>query len=120
MIKIELVLILVGFLVGILAGSVGVGGGFLLVPFLYYYKFDNIHIAVGTSLAAMIGVVIAGAIRHTQYGNVNWSIAVMLMIGLAIGVVVGAWINENTSSTHLARFLGVLLVIAGFRLIIKP
>ena len=115
-----MILILVGFLVGILAGSVGVGGGFLLVPFLYYYKFDNMHMAVGTSLAAMIGVVLAGAIRHTQYDNVNWSIAAMLMLGLAIGAVVGAWINENTSSTVLARFLGVLLVITGARLIIKP
>lgn len=118
--KIDLILILVGFLVGILSGSVGIGGGFILVPFLYYYKFDDMHMAVGTALAAMIGVAISGAIRHTQYDNVNWPVAITLMVGLAVGALVGAWVNENISSTYLARILGIIMLVAGIKLIIKP
>ncbi len=113
-------MILIGFGVGILSGAFGIGGGFLLVPFLYYYKFDNMQTAVGTTLVAMFGAVVMGAIRHHYYKNINWPVALTLMVGLALGAIIGAWINENSSSKDLARFLGIILTIAGIKLVIDP
>jgi hypothetical protein len=71
-------LLATGVAAGILAGLLGVGGGIVMVPVLYYVfgALDvsdevRIHMAVGTSLAAMIPTSIRSALAHKKRGTVD-------------------------------------------------
>jgi uncharacterized membrane protein YfcA len=64
--------LLLGLLVGILSGIVGIGGGILIVPVLFYFFHMSQHKAQGTSLAALLAPV--GALAFWEYyraGNVD-------------------------------------------------
>ena len=80
----------VGFFTGILAGSMGVGGGFVRVPSLVYLIGMPSIIAVGTDL---FEIIISGGysiIRHTMSGNVIIYAAVLMVFGASVGAQIGA------------------------------
>jgi uncharacterized protein len=84
-------LIALGAVAGLIAGLLGVGGGVLFVPALVIFAGLNQHAAEGTSLLAMIPVVLVGAANQRRYGNVRGREAVLLGMlsvgGAALGVV---------------------------------
>lgn len=64
-------LVAIGVLAGVIAGMLGVGGGILFVPALVIILGRGQHVAEGTSLLAIIPVVLVGAARQRRYGNVR-------------------------------------------------
>jgi len=88
-----LILFAVGMLAGTLAGMFGVGGGIIIVPALisvYTYAGINspyaIHIAIATSLFAIIFTSISSTYRHSAHGNVVHSAALIIGITSSIAV----------------------------------
>lgn len=61
-----LLLALLGLALGVVSGFVGVGGGFLMTPALIILGFPA-HLAVGTSLAWVMGNAIVGTLKHRQF-----------------------------------------------------
>ncbi|MFO7947606.1 MAG: sulfite exporter TauE/SafE family protein [Armatimonadota bacterium] len=86
-------LIGIGFAVGICGGFMGMGGGWMLVPALYAFDIP-MNIAIGTSLAQMLGHAIVSTFRHWQFGHVSVRIALVMIPAEAIGVELGAGIIE--------------------------
>jgi uncharacterized protein len=84
-------LIVLGALAGLIAGLLGVGGGVLFVPALVIVAGLSQHAAEGTSLLAIIPVVLVGAANQRRYGNVrvrDGALLGMLSLGgAALGVV---------------------------------
>ena len=80
----------VGFFTGILAGSLGVGGGFIRMPMLIYVLGIPTHIAVGTDLFEIIFSSAFGTITHAIKGNVDILMALVMHTGAAIGAQIGA------------------------------
>ena len=76
----ELIAVALGVLAGTLSALFGVGGGIIFVPTLIFLG-HSAHVAVATSLAAMVPVIAVGAWRQTRYGTVNWHDA--LIVGVA-------------------------------------
>ena len=76
-----------GFMVGILTGLFGVGGGFLIVPGLAEIFGIPYDVAAGSSLAFTVGTGASGASRHLRLRNVDVR-STLIMGG---GAVVGAW-----------------------------
>ncbi|NLO74849.1 MAG: sulfite exporter TauE/SafE family protein [candidate division WS1 bacterium] len=107
----------VGVLVGFLSGLLGIGGGVLMVPALLYLWKHDMQTAVGTSLAAMIPTALAGSVRHSAYGNVDWQAAVVLAAGAVGGAyLLGAPLAEHVPSELLKRIFGVVIVIFGLHM----
>lgn len=79
-----------GFLIGLLSGMFGVGGGFLLTPMLNAVFGIPYNVAVGSSLCQMIGTSAAGSLRHRSYGNIDYRLALFIIIGSILGVELGA------------------------------
>ena len=79
-----------GFIIGILSGLFGVGGGFLLVPLLNIIFNVPYNIAIGSSLLQMVGTSAAGSLKHRSYGNIDYKLAGFVVIGSVIGVELGA------------------------------
>ena len=87
----------IGALSGVLAGLFGVGGGAVMVPALMLL-FGALgiggdwmaHLAVGTSLATIIGTGAASTLAHHRRGGVRWDIVRPLAPGIVVGALAGA------------------------------
>lgn len=116
--------IVVGLVAGFLGGLLGVGGGILMVPaFLYLLRdrIPSIHVAVGTSMAVIVAVSIAGTIGHARGGRVNWSIVPYVAVFAVVGSYVGASLTSHVSRMVLRRLFAILLLVVAAKMIFsKP
>lgn len=80
----------VSFLTGLLAGLLGVGGGFIRMPMLIYLVGVPTHIAVGTDLFEVVISAGYGTLTHALKGNVDILMALVMQTGAAVGAQIGA------------------------------
>ena len=83
-------LLLLGLLVGLLAGMFGVGGGFLLTPLLSVVLGVPVPIAVGSGLCQMVGTATVALLRHRKLRQGEPRVGVLMVAGSAVGVAAGA------------------------------
>ena len=107
-----------GFVVGVLTGLVGVGGGFLIVPALVLLGGLPMHLAVGTSLAIIALKSISGFYKYIDVlqdagQSIDWSLVLLFgAIGIA-GSILGKMVGERISQEHLKKGFAVFLVVMG-------
>jgi uncharacterized membrane protein YfcA len=103
----------IGYMAGVVAGMLGVGGGVLFVPALVL-GFHLSHIeAEATSLLAIVPVSMVGSWRQHSYGNVRWKDAMLLGV-LATGGAIAGVVIVNAVPERLIQllFAGLLLFVA--------
>ena len=83
-------LICLGFIIGVLSGLFGVGGGFLMTPMLNAVFGIPYNIAVGSGLAQMVGTSAAASLRHRSYGHIDYKLALFILAGSLVGAELGA------------------------------
>ncbi len=86
-------LILIGFIVSILSGFFGFGGGFIITPFLFTLGVP-VNIAVGTSIAQILGTSVIVTMRHRNLGQVDVKLGIIIAVGSLVGVEFGAQMIE--------------------------
>lgn len=102
--------ILVGFVAGVVAGMLGVGGGILFVPGLVLF-LDLAQVdAEATSLLAIIPVALVGAANQSRYGNFRAREALLLGL-LAIPGAIGGVAIVNAIPERLVEVLFALLML---------
>ena len=107
-----------GIIVGIGASFTGLGGGFLVVPFLLFLGFSS-QKAVGTSFMAIMVISISALIAHNKLSNVDYKMGIMLGIGGIIGAQIGARLVEHISTANFKKVFAVILVCLGGYLFFK-
>ncbi len=114
-------LLVIGFLGGFLSGSMGVGGGVIMVPLLVFLLGMSQHDAQGTFLAMMIPpLAMFSAYNYWKAGHVNWKYAVILMVTFIIGSFIGSYVsNKYLSDKLLRQIFGVVMIITALKMIIK-
>src|SRR6476646_6313937 len=95
-----LVLVLLGFVVGVMGGFFGVGGSFLAGPALFALGVP-MNFVVGTDLAHIVGKSIVAAKKHRTLGNVDFKLGFIMVIGTIAGVEAGAQVIERLK--HLGQ-----------------
>lgn len=104
-------LIGIGFLVGILGGFFGVGGGFLAGP-LMFLSGVPMHFVVGTDLAHMTGKSVVAAKRHWALGHVDVKLGFLMVIGTVLGVEIGARVIEALELTGaIDQVIGLTYIV---------
>ena len=105
----------IGVIVGFLAAIMGVGGGFIMVPAMIYLLRVPTNIVVGTSLFQIIFVTALVTILHaTTNQTVDAVLALVLMIGGAIGAQFGVVAGQKLRGEQLRALLAsMVLVVAG-------
>jgi uncharacterized membrane protein YfcA len=116
-------LALVGVGAGLLAGLLGIGGGLVIVPALAGMLGVPLKRALGTSLVAVVVLVIPGTIVHAALGNIDWAAALFLMLGSLPGARLGATIalgtKERTLRLMVGSFLAFVAVAYGFQQVVE-
>jgi uncharacterized membrane protein YfcA len=84
-----LVLLAIGFSVGVLGGFFGVGGAWVVTPALNIFGFPMAY-AIGTDLAHIFGKSIVATKKHGRMGNVDVRMGLISIVGSVIGVEIGA------------------------------
>lgn len=111
--------LLLGCLVGILAGVMGVGGGFIMVPVMVYLLRMPMHVVVGTSLFQIVftcinATIMQSALNHT----VDAILALMLLLGSAVGAQIGVRVNRRLKSDELKILMAVVVLAVWAKMIL--
>lgn len=102
-------MIVVGLAAGGFSGLLGIGGGILMVPAFTIWIGIPLRRTIATSLMIVGVLAVPGTLTHWALGHIDWTYA----IGLALGVVPGAWLGArftiNASELTLRRTVGAAL-----------
>jgi uncharacterized membrane protein YfcA len=106
-----LLIIALGGLVGVLSGMFGVGGGFLTTPLLIFYGIPP-TVAVASATTQITGASVSGVYAHMRRGGVDLKMGGVMIVGGAIGSLVGAGLFKLLqSSGQIDLVIGFLYVI---------
>lgn len=113
------IILVVGFLVGMIVGIIGVGGGVIMVPALVYLIGLSSFMAVGTDLFQIVFSAAYGSIRHTMSGNVIIFASFIMIVASSIGVQFGALVTRYVRGVSVRLVLGISILIAAIGAILK-
>ena len=100
----------VAFATGLLSGFLGVGGGFIRMPALFYLIGVPVPIAVGTDLFEIVFSGGIGSFLYAMDGGVNLGIVVPLLAGSALGARVGSAATSVVDEDEIKVYFGVMLL----------
>ena len=119
-INLLLVLAIAAAVAGFMAGLLGVGGGIIMVPALYYaftvLDFDivtRMHLSVGTSLAIIIPTSIISTKTHMEYDAVDFKMVKSFGIFILLGVIAGTFLAVNLKTPMLVLFFSIFAFMVG-------
>ena len=105
-----------GMLIAVVSSALGVGGGFLLVPFMASVLQLPMYIIAGTAAMTIIISSAASVLNYMQLGIVlDWPLLSYLVIGTAIGSFLGPKISTSLPETGLKAILALVLLFIGLR-----
>ena len=113
-----ILLLVIGLLGGLVAGTLGVGGGIVVVPALVFVMGFSQHEAQGTSIMVLLAPTgIAAAYEYHKKGFIDMKVAGILIITFVIGSYLGSLISFELPERDLRRIFGVLMIIAAIKMI---
>lgn len=118
-----------GAFVGFFAGLLGVGGGGIMVPVLTtmfaaqgFPPAQMVHLALGTSMAAIVLTSVSSLRAHHAHGAVRWDIVKGITPGVLFGTFGGTFIAALAPTRPLAIFFGCFMAYVSLQMIlnVKP
>jgi uncharacterized membrane protein YfcA len=110
---------LIGCVLGFVSGMVGIGGGVFLSPLVLLAGWTDVKRTAGVSSAFIVVNSIAGIIGHYLRGNVQLSPFIPVIIAVFAGGTVGSILGSRmVNEQRLQKILGVVLLIAGLKLLL--
>ena len=110
--------IVTAFLGGFSGGLLGIGGGFIMVPLLMFVFKLNAHRAIGTSLALIVVIALAGSIRNCFLGNVDIKLVLLMAAIAAVGSLLGVQFSISLPVVALRRIFAICLVVVAAKMFI--
>jgi uncharacterized membrane protein YfcA len=112
----------IGLVVGVVSGTLGIGGGVLMLPALWWICNLPPSRAAGTTLAVLVvPVVLPAAYEYYLKGNVDWKAALWIALAFAVGGYGGAILrNRNMLPDELLRLVfGLLMIYIAFSVMLS-
>jgi uncharacterized membrane protein YfcA len=120
-----IILALSGLIAGFAAGLLGVGGGIVTVPVLEYsLRFADVpeqyrmHVAVATSLAAIIPTSISSARTHHARGAVDWELARRWSVPMLLAAFAGSLLASHAPLAVLAGVFGTVALVIALKMLL--
>jgi hypothetical protein len=112
-------ILLVAFATGLLSGFLGVGGGFIRMPALFYLIGVPVPIAVGTDLFEIVFSGGIGSFLYAMDGAVDLKVVVPLLAGSAGGARVGAAATSLVDEDEIKVYFGVMLLLGAIAVALR-
>jgi uncharacterized membrane protein YfcA len=119
-------LLATGVVGGLIAGFLGVGGGIVIVPVLFWIftslKFPDeilMHMAIGSSLATIIPTSIASARAHYHKGSIDIDVLKKWGFGMFFGALIGGFIGKFFGANDLKYIFGLVALLVAINMFIK-
>ncbi|AEF94786.1 protein of unknown function DUF81 [Desulfotomaculum nigrificans CO-1-SRB] len=110
---------LAGLVVAIISASLGVGGGFLLVPFMTSVMGFPMYIVAGTSVLSILVSSLTSIANYLSMGSkMDLTFLAIELVGVAIGTVIAAQVSKYINARYLKMFLAVLLLYIGIKYVV--
>ncbi|MBX2808850.1 MAG: sulfite exporter TauE/SafE family protein [Cellvibrionaceae bacterium] len=121
-----LALFATGTLAGVLAGLLGVGGGIVIVPVLFFL-FQNFGVspdtamlvATSTSLATIAPTSISSIRSHNKKDNVDFDLLKRWAVFIFIGVLAGSWLVTRVDGIWLTALFGVIATLSALNMLFR-
>lgn len=117
--------IIAGFIVGLLVGLTGVGGGSLMTPILLFFFSIKPAVAVGTDLLYASLTKTAGIFAHGKLGNIDWRIVKLLSAGsipASLATIVflnNINVDSNEAIATIKFSLGIALIVTSIAVLLR-
>lgn len=115
----EFVITAVAVVAGLLGSLLGLGGGFILIPFLTLAMGIHIKYAIGASLVSVIATSSGAAATYVKDRMTNVRLAIFLEIGTTLGAITGAILAAYISPSSLYLLFAFLLVYSALSMLRK-
>jgi uncharacterized protein len=119
-------MICTGAFAGILAGLLGVGGGIVVVPVLYFVLQTTgasaataMLVAVATSLLTIVPTSISSISAHNKRGNVDWLLVKCWWPFMMVGVVLGSSVTFHAKGTATSSVFGMVAVLVALNMLFR-
>lgn len=121
--------LVLGAVVGFMAGLLGIGGGGIMVPVLTSIFLaqgvpvdEVVHLALGTSMASIVMTSFASMRAHKKHNNVLWDVMKVMAIGVIIGTFSATFLATYLKSAQLAIFFSIFMAYVSIQMAIdkKP
>lgn len=115
-----------GFIIGLLIGLTGVGGGSLMTPLLMLFFKVPAAIAVGTDLLYASITKSVGIFKHQKLGHIEWPIVKDLMTGSVPAAILTSFflsfnlVQEGNMTSFIEVFLGIALIVTSVAIFFQP
>lgn len=112
------IIVILGFLTGTVAGFMGVGGGFLLVPVMTLFMGIDASLAVGTSIMVVMLSSGYGTFLYSGQEMVNLEAASVLLLGSGLGAKLGSKASSIVPEGDLETYFGTMVLMGAFAILI--
>jgi uncharacterized membrane protein YfcA len=106
-------LVILGLGVGVIGGFFGMGGAWMVTPGLNILGFP-MAFAIGTDIAHIAGKSLISTMRHGKFGNVDYKLGLVMLVGTIVGFEVGAqmvmWLERIGKVDQYVRYLYLVLL----------
>ncbi|MEK6450916.1 MULTISPECIES: sulfite exporter TauE/SafE family protein [unclassified Myroides] len=112
-------LVIQGLLIGLLAGTVGAGGGFLIIPALVLFSNLPMRKAVGTSLCIVAIQSLIGFLGDIGHTTMDWALLLTFSAISIIGIFIGIYLTKFVPDNNLKKGFGYFVLIMAIYILIK-
>jgi uncharacterized membrane protein YfcA len=112
-------LALSGVVIGFLKSTMGVGGGFILLPILIYLVKLPVPVAAGTSLFTVLIAGFSGAVAYIMSNKIDWAVVLYLTVTSIAGTMLGASATKKVDHGRIKIFFAITLFLGGISVLLK-
>lgn len=102
---------MIGAIAGLVSGLLGIGGGIVMVPLMAGWLGMPLKRTLGTSLLAIVALVLPGTVVHAMLGNIDWTIFVAITLGAVPGARLGAKLAIGATERMLRLLVGSFMLL---------
>ena len=117
--KPKAILVFYGFLIGIVTGFLGAGGGFLLIPALVLLLGLDMKKAVGTSLFIITINSLIGFLGDTGHYTIDWEFLWLITVIAIAGIFLGNLFSKKIKGTNLKKIFGWFVLVVAVYILVK-
>ena len=115
--KENLLLTLMGTIVGFINGFFGGGGGMLVVPMLIILLSLKPKEAHATAIAIILPITLISAVIYIIGGHFSFSFGLAISLGVVLGGVIGALILKKLNNKVIVKIFAIVMILAGVKML---